>query len=129
VAVSTVLYDEDCGFCRWSADRIRSWDRHGSLRFATLRSGTADTLLGGLDDRKRYGSWHLVTSDGRIFSADAAVPELLSLLPGGRYGAAVTRSMPGTTGRIYAFVSRHRERLGRLLGESACAVYPGRAGR
>jgi len=32
-----VLYDDDCGFCRWSADRIRRLDARGALAFAPIQ--------------------------------------------------------------------------------------------
>ena len=34
-----VLYDEDCGFCRWSADRLRAWARRSD-------GGTAVAWIG-----------------------------------------------------------------------------------
>ena len=34
-----VLYDEDCGSCRWSADRLRALDRRRArLRFAPIQT-------------------------------------------------------------------------------------------
>ncbi len=70
------------------------------------------------------GSWHLVTPDGRMYSAGAAVSPLLRLLPGGRPLAAVADAFPKTTERAYRWVARHRERLGRSLGTQACAIHP-----
>ena len=43
----------------------------------------ADRLLGGMSGERKMGSWHLVTPDGRIHSAGAAVAPLARLLPGG----------------------------------------------
>ena len=31
-ATHALLYDSDCGFCKWSLDKILLWDRHGRLR-------------------------------------------------------------------------------------------------
>ena len=121
---ATVVYDDDCGYCRWSAERLRTWDRHRALRFMTLRSAEADGLLAPVPIDRRPLSWHLVTDDGRVWSAGAAVPQVLGLLPGGGVLAAVAASMPGVTDAAYAAVARRRSTLGRLLGRRACAVDP-----
>lgn len=80
---ATVLYDEACGFCRWSAMRLRSWDRRDALRFVPLQSPDADLLLHGLPPGRRSASWHPVEADGRVWSAGAAFPRVLRALPGG----------------------------------------------
>jgi predicted DCC family thiol-disulfide oxidoreductase YuxK len=120
-----LLYDRDCGFCRWSLAKILVWDRHRRIRPEALQSPEADRLLAGMDRDRRMASWHLVTPDGRVRSSGEAVPPLLRLLPGGRPLAGMAAAVPGLTDRAYRFVARHRDRLGRMLGERACAVDPG----
>src|SRR6266516_1952400 len=109
---ATVLYDEDCGVCRWSADKLRAWDRRGSLDFAALQSAEADGWLKGMDDATRYASWHVVTADGRAYSGGAAAPVVLRLLPAGAPLASALAAMPTTTERLYQVAVRNRERLG-----------------
>jgi predicted DCC family thiol-disulfide oxidoreductase YuxK len=128
VRPALVIYDEDCGFCRWSADRLRVWDRHGALRFVPLGSREAADALGDVPPDERPTSWHLVEPDGRVESAGAAVAPLLRRLPGGSVPASLAAAAPATTERAYTFVARHRDALGRLLGRSACAVDPSAAG-
>lgn len=123
---ATVLYDEDCGFCRWSADRIRSWDRRNALRFLPLQDPEADRLLHAVPLERRPASWHLVEVDGRVWSAGAAVPRLARRLPGGGSLAVLAESAPGLTDLVYAAVARRRTMLGRLLGQQACSVDPSR---
>ena len=125
----TVLYDEACGFCRWSAAKLRTWDRRGLLGFEPLGSDAAGAILDDLDRETRLGSWHLATSDGRVYSRGAAVPELLRRLPGGRVPAAAARLMPGTTDRTYRILAANRGRLGQLIGVRACAADPSRSRR
>ena len=122
-----LLYDRDCGFCRWSMAKILAWDRRRGIRPQVLQSDEANRLLQGMDPDRKMASWHLVLPNGQILSAGAAVPTLLRMLPGGRPLAGVAATLPGTTERAYRFVARHRDRLGRLLGEQACAIEPGRA--
>jgi predicted DCC family thiol-disulfide oxidoreductase YuxK len=123
---ATVLFDGDCGLCRWSAEKLRRWDRAGAFAFATLDSRAADEMLAGMDRETRFGSWHLIGADGRVWSAGAAIPETLRLLPGGAPLAWLTSLSPARTESAYRAVSRHRVRLGRLLGPHACAVDPSR---
>jgi predicted DCC family thiol-disulfide oxidoreductase YuxK len=126
---AVLLYDSDCGFCRWSVDKVLAWDRGGRLRSMELQDPGADSLLGGMDEDVKMASWHLVTPEGRVYSAGAAAPPLLRLLPGGKPLAALLSAFPGVTERAYRAVARNRDRFGRLVGQSACAVDPGRRRR
>ncbi len=120
----TVLYDADCGLCRWSADRLRRWDRRGRLRFVPLRDPEADDLLIDLSEHARFASWHLVDGHGRVRSGGAAVSPVLRLLPGGRPLAALAARFPRATDRVYRWIADHRDAIGRLLGPEACSVDP-----
>jgi predicted DCC family thiol-disulfide oxidoreductase YuxK len=126
---AVLLYDSDCGFCRWSVDKVLAWDRGGSLTAVALQDPDADRLLADMDEDRKMSSWHLVTADGHVYSAGAAAPPLLRLLRGGRPLAAVLAAFPGVTERTYRLVARNRDRFGRLVGETACAVDPSRRGR
>jgi predicted DCC family thiol-disulfide oxidoreductase YuxK len=119
----TVIFDDDCGFCRWSIDRLRRWDRGDRIRLVTLRSAEADRLLAAMSAERRYASWHLVTPDGRVASGGRAVAPLLRRLPGGAPLAAIASAVPGPTDAAYRLVARNRGRLGELLGEQRCAVH------
>jgi predicted DCC family thiol-disulfide oxidoreductase YuxK len=121
-----VLYDQDCGFCRWSMAKVLAWDRDGRLRPLPLQDPEADRLTPGMAPERRMGAWHLVLPEGEVLSAGAAVPALLRLLPGGRPLATVAGALPNTTDRLYRGGARHRDRLGSLLGQRACAVDPAR---
>ena len=126
---AVLLYDSDCGFCRWSVDKVLAWDRGGRLESMELQDAEADSLLGAMDEDVKMSSWHLVTPDGRIYSAGAAAPPLLRLLPGGKPLAALLAAFPGATDRAYRTVARNRDRFGRLVGQTACEVDPRRRNR
>jgi predicted DCC family thiol-disulfide oxidoreductase YuxK len=126
VEQAVILYDADCGFCRWSADRILAWDVHRRLRPVALQESEADRLLGGMSDDQKMASWHLVMPDGSVLSAGAAVPDLMRLLPGGGPLAFVATLAPGPTDAAYRFVANHRDRLASLLGQKRRSVDPKR---
>ncbi len=119
-----VLYDEDCGFCRWSLGRLLRWERRGRLRAAPIQGEEGDRLLADLSERDRLASWHLVTPDGRRYSGGAATGPLARLLSAGNPVAFLAETFPRSTDRLYRWVARNRDTLGRWLGEPACAVDP-----
>ena len=47
--MAALLYDADCGFCRWAAAKVLAWDRRGTLRPVALqdRAGSDRLLPGG----------------------------------------------------------------------------------
>ena len=114
-----VLYDADCGFCRWSLARLLALDRRRRLRPMALQTEEADALLADLEPDERGASWHLVSPDGRRWSAGAAAPPLLRLLPGGRGPAAILARAPGATERTYRWVADHRSTFSKLIPDRA----------
>lgn len=112
VSQATLLYDADCGFCRWSLERVLAWDRRGRLRPLALDSAEARELTPGMSDEQRAASWHLVEADGTVASGGAAFAPLGRLLPGGALLGAVPR---GVADRGYRFVASRRGRLGNLV--------------
>jgi predicted DCC family thiol-disulfide oxidoreductase YuxK len=110
-----ILYDSDCGFCKWSLGKVLRWDRHDRLRPVAIQSLEGERLLAGMDPEERLASWHLIDPDGNVTSAGAAAERLARLLPGGRPLAFLFRSFPGATERAYRWVSDHRGTLARLL--------------
>jgi predicted DCC family thiol-disulfide oxidoreductase YuxK len=119
-----VLYDEDCGVCRWTADRLRRWDNRDQLTFRSIQTAEADGDLDIMEPAARYASWHIIEPDGRIWSAGAAIPRVMRRLPWGGPVATLAATFPALTDRMYGFAVRHRTRLGRMLGEQACSVDP-----
>jgi predicted DCC family thiol-disulfide oxidoreductase YuxK len=114
-----VLYDGDCGFCKWLLAALLRRDRAGRLRPLALQSSAAAELLADLAPEQRMASWHLISPDGRRQSGGAALPALLRLLPAGRLPAAAFGRFPGATDRGYRWVASHRSGLSRLVPRAA----------
>ena len=113
--MATVIYDADCGFCRWSLAVLLSAAAPGALRPLPLGTVEAERLLADLTAEERNGSWHLVDDSGTRTSAGAALAPALSLLPGGRIPASLLARMPELTERGYRWVADHRGLIGRLV--------------
>ena len=119
MARATVIYDADCGFCKFSLALLLAWDRRRALEILALERPEADRLLADLTPEQRNSSWHLVDESGRRNSAGAALAPVLTLLPGGRGPAALVARIPHMTERGYRWVVDHRGFLGSFVPSRA----------
>lgn len=115
----TVLYDSDCGFCRWSLSKVLAWDRRRALMPIPLQDPRSDSLLGDMGAERKMGSWHLVTREGEVRSGGAALPGLLRELPGAGAVAALATRAPRLSERGYRLIAGNRSALGRLVTAGA----------
>lgn len=114
-----VLYDADCGFCKWLLAALLRCDRAVRLRPIGLQRLEAEDFLADLAPAERMASWHLVSPTGARRSGGAAVAPLLRLLPRGRLPAAAFARFPRLTARGYRWVAEHRSQLSGWLPTSA----------
>jgi predicted DCC family thiol-disulfide oxidoreductase YuxK len=114
----TLLYDDDCGFCKWIVSGVLAWDRNGRLWPCAIQSARAEGLLGDLGPEERLASAHLVSPSGERFSAGAAIAPLLRLLPGGRIPALGAARLPRLASRVYDWTADHRSQLSRAVPPS-----------
>lgn len=110
-----LVYDVDCGFCRWSVARILSWDRDRRLDLATLQDPEAADLLAAVPPAERMKSSHLVMPDGTVYSGGASVEKLAELLPGAAPAALLARLAPGLMDRGYKLIAGNRMRVSKLV--------------
>ena len=123
VPATALLYDRDCGFCKWSLNRVLAWDRQRRLRPVAIQSEEGERLLAAVEPARRLESWHLVLPGGEVRSGGAAFEPLGRLLPGGSPLALFARTFPGLTDRLYRYVAGHRSRWARWLRiDAGCAV-------
>ena len=113
-----LIYDSDCGFCRWCLGKVLAWDRRRAVRPVALGTDEAKGLLGDMPRDRQFSSWHLVDEAG-VHSAGDGFPPLLRLLPGGGPLAALTARFPGATESAYRFVSGNRGIWGRVVTDGA----------
>ena len=114
-----VIYDPDCGFCRWCLGKVLAWDRRRALRPVALETEEADRLLDGMPHERQMASWHFADEHGRVESAGAAFPPLLRRLPGGGPLAGGAARLPRPVDRAYRWVAGNRSRWGRFVTDGA----------
>jgi predicted DCC family thiol-disulfide oxidoreductase YuxK len=119
--MTVLLYDADCGFCRWSLAQVLRADRRGRLRPVSLRDPEADVLLSGMALEDRMASWHLVDEDGRVYSGGAAFAPLMRLIPGAGPLAIPLAAVPAVADLAYRLVAGRRSWLGRLIPRASAA--------
>jgi predicted DCC family thiol-disulfide oxidoreductase YuxK len=114
-----VLYDDDCGFCRWSiAWALR---RVGGKRLVAvpIQSPLGDELLAELDEHERLRSAHVIDEHGARRSGGAAAADVLSALAPTRALGRLANRAPAPTSLLYDFVASHRHGFARFVGASA----------
>lgn len=111
----TLLYDADCGFCKWIASGVLVWDRHKRIVPRAIQSAQAQALLSELSPEARLASWHLISPDGERISAGSALAPLLRLLPAGTIPAHGIARLPRLTSRAYDWVANHRTQLSKAV--------------
>ncbi|HEV2790066.1 MAG TPA: DCC1-like thiol-disulfide oxidoreductase family protein [Solirubrobacterales bacterium] len=114
-----VLYDGNCGFCKWLLAWLLRFDRAERLRPIALQRPEAEALLDDLQPAARMASMHLVSPEGTRSSAGAAMPALLRLLSGGRLPAAILDRFPRFTSWSYQWVATHRIGISRFVPQRA----------
>jgi predicted DCC family thiol-disulfide oxidoreductase YuxK len=114
-----VLYDRDCGFCRWTVAWALRRDRDGVLEVAPIQSETGARALADMDPAERLHSAHAVHADGRRSSGGAALRDVLEALPGTRALARLAGLSDRATELGYRFVANNRSTASRLVPQAA----------
>ena len=114
-----LIYDSDCGFCRWCLGKVLAWDRRRTIRPVALGTPEANRLLGDMPGDEQRSSWHLLDDAGEVHSSGAGFEPLFGRLPGGRPFASAARAFPGATESGYRFVSGNRGIWGRFVTDGA----------
>lgn len=114
-----LLYDSGCRLCRWSVGWLLRRDPDRSVMPVPIQSARGAELLAELEPAARLRSVHVIDRDGVRHSAGAAVRVLLDQPAGTRRLARLAGLSPAATEFGYRLVSRHRGRIGRLIGQPA----------
>jgi predicted DCC family thiol-disulfide oxidoreductase YuxK len=110
-----VLYDADCGFCRWAMAWAVRHDRDHLLVTVPIQSPLGSELLADLVPSDRLRSAHVAGDDGCLRSGGTAAAEVLGVLAPTRALGRVGLGLPRTTNLLYSLVAARRESFGRLV--------------
>lgn len=116
-----LLYDRDCGFCRWSVAELLRLDRHERLDPVAIQSEEGQRLLGSIAPEERLETAHAVDADGRVFSGGDAAPVVAAALPGGGTVARALRFVSLPVGLLYGLVANNRIRVSKCVPAAAKA--------
>jgi predicted DCC family thiol-disulfide oxidoreductase YuxK len=110
---ATVIYDGHCGFCAASVSWLRAHALPGALRFLPSQSPLRRAWFPSLTDAQCGDGIHLLLPDGRVFSGDRALPEILARTRGWWRVAWLARWLAtlGLTAPFYRWIARHRHQL------------------
>ncbi len=125
-----VLYDEDCPFCRWTAERLRRWDRAARLRLIPYDRVKQDPALAATVVGERLGAEvHVVDGSGRLARGGEAILAVAALLPQGDGVVRFVRAVPPARIAVdlaARLLDRWRGPLARWLGLDGPRLHEGR---
>jgi predicted DCC family thiol-disulfide oxidoreductase YuxK len=114
-----LLYDDCCGFCKWSVARVLDLDSEEKVRPLPIQSEEGQRLLADVEPARRLESWHLAFADGTVLSGGAAAAPLAGLLPRARALAGMLTRAPRLVDGVYRWGAARRGFFGRRLSASA----------
>jgi predicted DCC family thiol-disulfide oxidoreductase YuxK len=110
-----VLYDDDCGFCRWVLGLLLAWDRGRRLWPAPIAGPVGERWLASMPEAQRLASWHLVEEGGHVSSSGHGLAVVAGYLPGGTWLGRLLARAPRAVERAYRFVADHRAAFSRFV--------------
>lgn len=111
----TVLYDEDCRFCRWSVAKLISLDGAAHLRPEPIQSELGQQLLAAIPTAERLASAHCVDTAGQVSSGGDAFSLVAAQIPGLGFASRVASAVPIVPQVGYRLVAGNRGSFGRFM--------------
>lgn len=110
----TLVYDGLCRICNPLAGVVRRWDKSGRIEVVPSQAHGVIARFPWIP-REAYGrAIQLVGPGGRTWQGAAAVEELLTILPRGRWIAWIFHIpfVRALADKVYRWVARNRYRMG-----------------
>lgn len=110
----TLVYDGMCKICNPLADVVRKWDRHGQIEVVPSQATGLMARFPWIPAKAYAQALQLVGPGGTTWQGAAAIEQLLTLLPRGRWISWIFHIpfIRVIADRIYRWVARNRYRLG-----------------
>ncbi|MFN2398513.1 MAG: thiol-disulfide oxidoreductase DCC family protein [Gemmatimonadaceae bacterium] len=110
----TVVYDGHCKVCGRMVGVLREWDTNGVLEIVASQANGVHARFPWIPAPAYQESMQLIAPNGRTWQGAAAIEQLLTVLPRGRWMSWPFK-LPfarGLAERLYRWFARHRYRLG-----------------
>ena len=107
-----LLYDEDCSLCVRFQAGVKKRDRNNLIEPVGFMDPRIPRIVPRMSREDLLNSFHLIFPDGKTFSGNNAMPEILLLLPSLKIIGWVLKYLPGVkffSEKIYVWVASHRK--------------------
>lgn len=109
-----VVYDGACKLCGKAVKLLRSWDRNDQLEILPFQAPGVQARFPWIPVNAFREAVQLIGSGGETFQGEAAIEQLLTILPKGKwlgwiFDVPLVRPLAD---QIYRWVARNRYRLG-----------------
>lgn len=110
----TLVYDGLCKICNPVADLVRQWDGPSGIEVVPSQAPGVTARFPWIPTAAFGQAIQLVGPDGKTWQGAAAIEQLLTVLPRGRWIAWVFRIPYVRTlaDRVYRWIARNRYRMG-----------------
>ena len=119
-----VIYDGECPFCTKQIRKMKSRDDRDAFEYVPRQTEGLERRFPVLAEADFNTGMRLLDTDGAVHVGADAVYRIARQLRGWRRWAWLYR-VPGLgwlCRRIYAWIARNRQRLGRSCDDGACEV-------
>lgn len=122
-AMTTVIYDGECGLCRRSMNVLRKLDEEGVLELVEAQTPGVRERFPWIPPEAYARGLQVIEPGGKTTEGAAAVERLCAIIPAGRrvgwlYRIPFARPIAD---RVYAWISRNRTTLPLDCGEHCLA--------
>jgi predicted DCC family thiol-disulfide oxidoreductase YuxK len=110
----TVVFDGDCKVCTRLSKVLRNWDRGRELEVVSSQQPGVMARFPWIPARAYADALQLVAADGTTWQGAAAIEQLLTALPRGRWISWIFKVpfVRTLADRFYRWFARNRYRLG-----------------
>ncbi len=120
------LFDGDCGFCQWSVNHLRKYDRQNKFQILPYQSFTEEELKPfQITYAKLEKGIQVITQKKKVYSGALGINYFLFQHPVWKFAIAPLYILPPLLLieiLVYNLIAKNRRRLSARLGLKACSL-------
>ncbi|MCP4639519.1 MAG: DUF393 domain-containing protein [bacterium] len=119
----TLIYDGQCPLCTRAAEWVERRACSGSIELVPCQSKDRAARFPGISEEACMDAMQYVSVEGRVYSAEQALPHILALIPGWRWLVRLF-GFPGIAflaPSVYRWIARHRSALSIIVRHKGTA--------